>query len=97
MSTEGGGTSSRSLILFWSRVVIIVLGSASAWVGGITRCVLTSLQVEMQLIRACHDLQFFIIFCGWSTLFTAYIAVVLAVKMGTEGSLDGQMLALVIM
>ncbi|KAJ9100326.1 hypothetical protein QFC20_005458 [Naganishia adeliensis] len=39
---------------------------------------------------------FFIIFCGWSTLFTAYIAVVLAVKMGTEGSLDGQMLALVI-
>ncbi|GHJ87259.1 hypothetical protein NliqN6_3661 [Naganishia liquefaciens] len=40
--------------------------------------------------------KFFIIFCGWSSLFTAYIAIVLAVKMGTQGSLDGQMLAVVI-
>lgn len=41
-------------------------------------------------------MQFFITFCAWSSFFTAYIAVVLAVKMGTQGSLDGQMLALVI-
>lgn len=51
----------------------------------------------MRLKYAHNAHQFFIIFCAWSTLFTAYIAIVLAVKMGTQGSLDGQMLALIIM
>ncbi|KAJ9100582.1 hypothetical protein QFC21_003626 [Naganishia friedmannii] len=38
---------------------------------------------------------FFIIFCGWSTLFTLYITVVFATKLRIS-NLDGQMLALVI-
>lgn len=40
--------------------------------------------------------QFFLIFCLWSTLFTLYVLVVFAVKMAQMGSVDGQMIALIV-